>query len=444
MAVLVDAQVAGISGDMLVCAMVDMGASASRVRDAVRGAAALLPGGPALDAAFERVAKRGIAATRMVLSAEGGGGLGGRHSVPDLRRCVSDGCAAAGLSDAASSLASAALAILVESEAAVHGSDAASAHLHEAAGLDTVADIVGAAAAADDLGIAGEPAACTPVAVGCGTVTFSHGTTPCPAPAVVEALRGSGIATCPGGAPGSPPRAELATPTGVALLRAMRPECAAAYPEMAIEAVGHGAGSADFGGFANVLRLVRGAAPGDAEVGHGSVGVLETLVDDATGEEIGRAVEAVSAAGGALDAWASPAVGRKGRPAHAITVVCEAGAEARLARMLMAETGTLGVRARRSGRLEAGRSERTVGVRLRGSEYAVRAKRSAATGREKPESDDVAAAAAAAGVPYMEASRAAAAAAAAAPAAAPAPASAAGRDGGGGGGEAGGEAGDAP
>ena len=411
MAIVVDAQVAGISGDMLVSAMVDMGASASRVRDAVRGAASMLPGAPSLDVAFERTARRGIAATRLELSADVG--LGGRYEVPDLRRCVSGGCSSAGLSDAASSLASDALAILVESEAAVHGSDASSAHLHEAAGLDTVADMVGAAAAADDLGIAGGWAACTPVAVGCGTVTFSHGTTPCPAPAVVEALRGSGILSCPGGAPaGPPPQAELATPTGLALLRAMRPECAPAYPEMAVEAVGHGAGSADFDGFANVLRLVRGDAAEDARAGLGSVGVLETLVDDATGEEIGRALEALSSADGALDAWASPAAGRKGRPAHAITVVCMAGAEARLARMLMAETGTLGVRTRRSARIEAGRSERTVRVRLRGSHHAVRAKRSAATGREKPESDDVAAAAAAAGVPYIEASRAAAAAAA--------------------------------
>lgn len=408
MALVVDAQVAGISGDMLVSAMVDMGASASRVRDAVRGAASMLPGGPVLEAAFERVAKHGIAATRLVLSADGG--LGGRYEVADLRRCVSEGSAAAGLSDAASSLASDALGILVESEAAVHGSGVDSAHLHEAAGLDTVADMVGAAAAADDLGIAGGHMACTPVAVGCGTVTFSHGTTPCPAPAVVEALRGSGILTCPGGGPRAPPRAELATPTGVALLRAMRPECAPAYPEMAVEAVGHGAGTADFEGFANVLRLVRGDSPTDAGVGACTVGVLDTLLDDATGEEIGRALEAVSTADGALDAWASPALGRKGRPAHEITVVCEAGAEARLARMLMAETGTLGVRVRRSGRIEAGRSERTVRVSLRGSDHAVRAKRSAATGREKPESDDVAAAAAAAAVPYIEASRAAAAA----------------------------------
>lgn len=413
MAVVVDAQVAGISGDMLVSAMVDMGASASRVRDAVRGAASMLPGEPSLDVAFERTERRGIAATALAVSADGG--LGGRYGVPDLRRCVSGGCSSAGLSDAASSLASDALAILVESEAAVHGSDARSAHLHEAAGLDTVADMVGAAAAADDLEIAGERAACTPVAVGCGTVTFSHGTTPCPAPAVVEALRGSGILSCPGGAPGSPPQAELATPTGVALLRAMRPECAPAYPKMAVEAVGHGAGSADFDGFANVLRLVRGDAAGDDvdAAAVGSVGVLETLVDDATGEEIGRALEAVSSAAGALDAWVSPAAGRKGRPAHAITVVCEAGAEARLARMLMAETGTLGVRVRRSARIEAGRSERTMRVGLRGSYHAVRAKRSAATGREKPESDDVAAAAAAAGAPYIEASRAAASAAAA-------------------------------
>ena len=420
MVLLVDAQVAGISGDMLVSAMVDMGASASRVRDAVRGAASKLPGGPILEAAFERAAKHGIAATRLALSADGG--LGGRYDVADLRRCVSGGCTAAGLSDAASSLASDALGILVASEAAVHGSGVDSAHLHEAAGLDTVADMVGAAAAADDLGIAGGHAACTPVAVGCGTVTFSHGTTPCPAPAVVEALRGSGIMTCPGGAPGAPPRAELATPTGVALLRAMRPECSPAYPGMAVEAVGHGAGTADFDGFANVLRLVRGDSSADAGVGAGTVGVLETILDDATGEELGRALEAVSAADGALDAWASPALGRKGRPAHEITVVCEAGAEARLARMLMAETGTLGVRARRSARLEAGRSERTVRVSLRGSDHAVRAKRSAATGREKPESDDVAAAAAAAGVSYIEASRAAAAAVDAA---------AAGRDGGG-------------
>ena len=185
----------------------------------------------------------------------------------------------------------------------------------------------------------------------------------------------------------------------------MRPECVRAYPEMAVEAVGHGAGSKDFGRFANVLRLVRGAEESDPRVGSGTVGVLEAIIDDATGEEMGRAIGSLASAAGALDAWAVPAVGRKGRPAHALTVLCEAGAERRLARAVMAETGTLGVRVRRSDRVEAARSVRTVGVSIAGSGSTVRVKASALTGREKPESDDVAAAAEAAGVPYREAAR---------------------------------------
>ena len=415
MVLVVDAQVAGISGDMVVSGLVDMGASASRVSDAVRDAvAASLPGARLDGVAFEAAVKGGIAATRMTLDgggdAPGGGaGSGGRHSVAQMRECISRGCKAASLSAAAARLASDSFEALVSAEAAVHGGaggGGGGAHLHEAAGLDTIADVLGAATAADDLGLAGERVACTPVAVGRGTVSFSHGTTPCPAPAVVEALRGSGIALCPGGGAAGAPAGELATPTGASLLRAMRPECMRAYPEMAVEAVGHGAGSADFDGFANVLRLVRGAEESDPRVRSGTVGVLETIIDDATGEELGRAMASLASAAGALDVWATPAVGRKGRPAHALTVVCEAGAERRLARALMGETGTLGVRVRRSDRVEAARSARTLGVRIAGSgPVAVRAKTGALTGREKPESDDVAAAAAAAGVPYRDAAR---------------------------------------
>ena len=405
MVLVVDAQVAGISGDMVVCGLVDMGASASRVSDGVRDAvAASLPGAQLDGVAFEAVVKGGIAATRMSL---GGEAAAAGHGVGQLRECIARGCDAAGLSAAAARLASESFEILVSAEASVHGAAAAAAHLHEAACLDTVADMLGAAIALDDIGLAGERVACTPVAVGGGTVTFSHGTTPCPAPAVVEVLRGSGIAVCPGGGQGAAgaPDGELATPTGVSILRAMRPECARAYPEMAVEAVGHGAGSRDFGRFANVLRLVRGAEESDPRVGSGTVGVLEAIIDDATGEEMGRAIGSLASAAGALDAWAVPAVGRKGRPAYALTVLCEAGAERRLARKVMAETGTLGVRVRRSDRVEAARSVRTVGVSIAGSGSTVRVKASALTGREKPESDDVAAAAAAAGVPYREAAR---------------------------------------
>ena len=412
MVLVVDAQVAGISGDMVVCGLVDMGASASRVSDGVRDAvAASLPGAQLDGVAFEAVVKCGIAATRMRLDGQGGVGHGGGHGVGQLRECIARGCDAAGLSAAAARLASDSFDMLVSAEASVHGASGPSgsgAHLHEAACVDTVADMLGAAIAIDDIGLAGERVACTPVAVGGGTVTFSHGTTPCPAPAVVEVLRGSGIAVCPGGGAGAAgaPDGELATPTGVSILRAMRPECARAYPEMAVESVGHGAGSSDFGRFANVLRLVRGAEESDPRVRSGTVGVLESIIDDATGEEMGRAIGSLASAAGALDAWAVPAVGRKGRPAHALTVVCEAGAERRLARAVMAETGTLGVRVRRSDRVEAERSVRTVGVTIAGSASStVRVKASALTGREKPESDDVAAAAAAAGIPYREAAR---------------------------------------
>lgn len=209
MVLVVDAQVAGISGDMVVCGLVDMGASASRVSDGVRDAvAASLPGAQLDGVAFEAVVKGGIAATRMRLEGQGGGG----HGVGQLRECIASGCDAAGLSAAAARLASDSFDILVSAEASVHGasgSSGAGAHLHEAACVDTVADMLGAAIAIDDIGLAGERVACTPVAVGGGTVTFSHGTTPCPAPAVVEVLRGSGIAVCPGGGGGEIGRAHV-------------------------------------------------------------------------------------------------------------------------------------------------------------------------------------------------------------------------------------------
>ncbi len=397
-----DAQVAGISGDMLLCALVDMGADRSRVVGAVRGADESSGRRAVERMEFVRAVRRGTAATGLVL--ELGGDVRGRAGKA-LAGDVAAGCAGAGLSGPASEFAASAAGFLVAAESAVHGAPAGSVRLHEAAGFDTIADIVGTAAALEDLGLLGEEAVCTPVAVGGGTVSFSHGVAPNPAPAVLEALRDAGIAVR-----GTPAGRELATPTGACLLRALAPACVRFYPEMTARAVGYGAGAADPEGFANVLRLVRGertaAAPPPPGAGmeEDEVAVLETNLDDVTGEELAHAMEALAEAG-ALDVTAAPAVGKKGRPAHAVAVMCEPDSAARLAGALMEQTGTLGVRVRVSRRLKSGRRSGTGTVRAGGAEFEVSLKTGLRTGRTKAEADDVAAAARAAGVPFREAAR---------------------------------------
>ncbi len=276
--------------------------------------------------------------------------------------------------------------LLADAEALVHGIDIADVHFHEIGAADTVADLVGVAVGLEALGI--EALVCSPLAVGGGTVQTSHGTLPVPAPATAQLLRGvPSYAGCD--------TVELTTPTGAALVRAH----AASFgplPAMTPVATGRGAGARTIPDLPNIATLIVGEPIAEpAGLSRATVCILETSIDHISPEHAAHACERLLEAG-ALDVWQTPIVMKKGRAGLELTVVCSAEDEGRLAETLVFETGTLGVRVRRTERYEADRSHA-----LRETPHGpVRFKRGA--GDERPEHDDVARIARDTGLAYGE------------------------------------------
>ncbi len=275
---------------------------------------------------------------------------------------------------------------LAEVEGEMHGVEPADVELHEVGSLDAIIDVVGSCAALESLGI--DRVECSTIGVGHGTVRAAHGTLPNPAPAVIALLE---RAQAP--ARGIDDHREIATPTGVALMTALA-ESFGPMPAMTVTASGFGAGTSDIPGRPNVVQVVIGegrATTVTPDRGTASQ-LFEVNVDDATGEVLAHTVAALLAAG-AQDAWITPIVMKKGRPAHTVHVLCDPAAADAVAAVLVAETGTLGLRASTVQRWPQARTEHTVDV----DGQAVRVK--LAAGRVKVEHDDAVAAAAALRLP---------------------------------------------
>ena len=283
---------------------------------------------------------------------------------------------------------------LATAEGEVHGIAADEVELHEVGALDAIVDIVGVAAALEDLGI--DTIHASPIAVGHGAVHAAHGDLPNPPPAVVRLLASRQVPVV-----GVDTAMELSTPTGVALLVALA-DSFGPLPAMTVEAVGYGAGTADPAGRPNVVQAVVGRPAGPSATprpGRAAV-QLEVNVDDVTGEVLAHTIAALVAAG-AHDAWATPIVMKKGRPAHTVAALVDPADVERLAAVLLAETGSLGLRAVPVERWPQRRQELTVDV----EGHPVRVK--LAAGRAKVEHDDAVAVAGALGRPLRDVLRAA-------------------------------------
>lgn len=226
---------------------------------------------------------------------------------------------------------------LARAEARVHGIPVARVHFHEVGAVDAIVDVAGAALALDLLGVARVTA--SPVALGHGTVETAHGRLPLPAPAVLELLRGA--PTLP-----APVAWETVTPTGAAILRAIVDDWCA-LPALTIDAIGYGAGNDRSGPLPNVLRAILGREGGFAR---DTVSVLSCHLDDLVPEHFDLALERLLA-GGALDVALQHAQMKKNRPGFTLTVIAPLERGAELARLLLHETGSLGVRIQQAERL---------------------------------------------------------------------------------------------
>jgi hypothetical protein len=222
---------------------------------------------------------------------------------------------------------------LAQAEAAVHGKEPNDIHFHEVGAIDSIVDIVSAAIGFDALGI--EKVYCSPLAVGGGQIKAAHGIMPVPAPATAELLKG--VPTV-----GGPIDKELLTPTGAAILTTVA-ESFGQIPPMKIEATGYGAGTLDSDHVPNVVRLILGESADNASSTSDSVCLLETNIDDITGEIIAHTADNLLSAG-ALDVFTTPIIMKHGRPAVKLTVTCQPADISRLEEIIFDAGITFGIR----------------------------------------------------------------------------------------------------
>jgi pyridinium-3,5-bisthiocarboxylic acid mononucleotide nickel chelatase len=303
---------------MLVGALADAGADQA----ALTGAIASLDIGASVS--FEKVKRAGIGATQYhVHAAE-------QHAHRHLSHIVKM-IQHADIPERARRNAIAVFRKLGEAEAEVHQVPIEKVHFHEVGAADSIADIVGACVAFDQLDI--ETVVCSPVNVGSGTVKTEHGMLPVPAPATARLLAGAPVYA-------QGPAVELTTPTGAAVATTLASRFGV-LPPMRIAHSGFGAGCRDFHEHANVLRVLIGEPSGATEAL--AVSVLEAHIDDLNPQVLAYSMERLMEAG-ALDVCIEQILMKKGRPGNLIRVIAKQQDREMLAQMIFAETSTLGVR----------------------------------------------------------------------------------------------------
>ena len=357
---------AGTAGDMTLAALIDAGADQVAVGEILAG---LHLDDYALT--FEKTQRAGVTASRAIVGVHTHDDHHVHRRWSDIDRLL----ASSDLPERVATRARLVFSTLADVEGAIHGVPASDVEFHEVGSIDAIVDVVGVCAALEVLGV--DVVHCSPIAVGCGRITTDHGVLPNPSPAVSALCARRQVPVV-----GLDDTRELATPTGVALMVALA-ESFGPLPEIDLRAVGYGAGTADIPGRANVVKVIIGSRRAEPVTPSGAAAVqlLEANVDDVTGEVVGHTIAALLAAG-AHDAWATPIVMKKGRPAFTVHALCDPALSDLIGRVLVEETGTLGLRGSTMQRWPQQRHE--VIVEIEGHEIRVKI----GSGRAKVEYDD--------------------------------------------------------
>jgi len=331
--VMIDCQVAGVSGDMILGALLDLTPDANKVVSAIKSLENADYGYKNVAVEVKHVMRREFTATKVDVTAEGKTRKEGKQLIEIVEKTAEN----LNLSAKAKRYASNVIHTLVDAESKLHGHHLADAHLHEVGLVDTAAEIIGSAVAMDDLGFFNAKIVASPVSVGGGLFKFSHGTVSSPSPAALAIFQSKNFPI-----KGGPVESELATPTGAAIIVNLAAEVSRFYPEMAPLKIGYGAGGKEFSEIPNVLRITVGKALENVSI-KDQIAVLETNVDDVSGEIVGHAVERLLAEG-AKDVSIIPMHTKKNRPGQIIKVIADNKDAQHLSDVLIDETGTLGVR----------------------------------------------------------------------------------------------------
>jgi len=364
MVIVIDPQIAGISGDMLLCSLVDLGADKNQIVEGIKKIEKFLPDSKINKIDFQKIQKNGIESTELILEIDEN--ISERKGV-EIKNAIINSINELQLSDKARTFAESCINSLISSESKIHGISEDSVHFHEASSIDTLVDIVGVTIACEKLKLFEEKIVCLPVSVGSGTVSFSHGTMSNPASAVLQIFKNSNLTI-----KGNDANEELTTPTGACILVNLTDSSVEYYPSMNISSIGYGAGQKNFESFSNVLKIVQGS---HEKTGMDSVKILETNVDDVSGEILGYLIEKIMKIG-AKDISIYPGITKKGRPTNLISIMCDDEKIETITDILVLETGTLGIRISDSNRLIVARTNHSFSLTFEGKSFEINYKKS--------------------------------------------------------------------
>ena len=314
----------GISGDMTLGALIDAGIDPSTIQAGIDSL-----GLPSCELVVEETTRHGFRAVNVQVKHDE------EHSHRHLHH-ITEMIDNSQLTESQKNLSKEIFRHLAEAEARVHNSSIEKVHFHEVGAVDSIADVVGSAIGWDLLNV--DKIICSPIPTGHGFITIAHGKVSLPAPATAELLKEVPLAE-------SSVQMELTTPTGAAIAVTLA-ETFGPLPAMKLEVVGYGAGDRDLEEQPNVLRLLVGEiadAPQSSDSTEDQVWILETNLDDISGEVIGHCSELLLAAG-ALDVYSTAIQMKKNRPGTKLTVLCAETDIAPLEQILFRETATLGIR----------------------------------------------------------------------------------------------------
>ena len=379
MVIVIDPQIAGISGDMLLSSLVNLGADKNKIIEGIIKSQKFLSGSTIKKMDFQKIEKQGIESTELILEIDEN--VSKRKGI-EIKKAISESVNELNLTTKAKVFAELCISTLISSESKIHGISEDSVHFHEASSIDTLVDIVGTTIALDDLRLFEEKIVCLPVSVGGGTVSFSHGTMSNPASAVLQIFKNSNL-----NIQGNNSKEELTTPTGACILVNLTNNPVEYYPSMNIRSIGYGAGQKDFENFSNVLKIIQGDE-NNSEMD--SVKILETNIDDVSGEILGHLIEKIMDQG-AKDVSIYPGITKKGRPTNLVCVICDDVKVDTIIDTLVLETGTLGIRISNSNRFIVPRSNHNFSLTFDGKSFEVNYKKSSHKGKThfKIEFDDL-------------------------------------------------------
>ncbi|MHA1269747.1 MAG: nickel pincer cofactor biosynthesis protein LarC [Candidatus Helarchaeota archaeon] len=334
--VIIDGSISGISGDMVIAALIDLGGNKEKIYELRDYLVANFDDLRSMDIEIKKVVRGGIYSTYINLKMDE---INTYKSSKELMNTIKKVLMGIKATKEETELALKIMTRLIEVESKIHGKNISDVHLHELSSFDTILDIIGTTILCKDLGLLENTEWLgLPLAVGGGKVSFSHGIYSVPAPATMEILKNANYKIV-----GSTANCELATPTGVAILTTLVKKQINSISEMKVKKIGYGAGSKEIPGVCNVVRFIIGERLID-DLDWEEISVLETNIDDVTGEIIGNIITEMMESGNIKDINVIPTITKKNRPGYIIKVISDIQNENNNIKYLMRETGTLGVR----------------------------------------------------------------------------------------------------